>query len=173
MAPMAVRPVTAVIHTLEGPSALDIPFGRADAGKPLVDGGVGLDSCWLKCRNGCIELMGRPHFFEVSRGRPDDGFGIFWGVSFSGWTGGFIDGCLRHMMFFVGFWDTRFLIFIGAGGLRIVEGLLSVVFRNWADRDWDRRTLWIYGSERSDVIYTQFRKVDVGEMCRGWRFGRV
>lgn len=170
MAPMAVGPVTAVIHALKGPSALDIPLGRADAGKPLVGGGVYLDTGWLKCRNGCIELMGRPHFFKVGRGRLDDGFSTCWDVSFSGRTGGFIDGCLRHMMLFVGFRDTRFVIFIGAGGLRTVEGFLGGVFWNWADRDWDRRTLWIYGS---DVIHTQFGKVDVGEMCCGWRFGRV
>lgn len=169
MAPMAVGPVTAVTYALEGPSALDIPFGRADSGRFLVGGGV-LDSGWLKCCNGCIELMGRPHFFEVGRGRPDDGFGTCWDVSFSGWTGGFIDKCLRHMMLFVDFRDTRFVIFIGAGGFPTVEGFLGGVFWNWADRDWDRRTFWI---RCSDVIHTQLGKIDVGEMCCGWRFGRV
>lgn len=72
-------------------------------------------------------------------------------------------------MFFVGFWDARFVIYIGVRGLR-TEQFLGGGLRNGAGRDWDRRTLWIYGA---DIIHAQSGKVGVGEMRRSWRFGRV
>lgn len=131
---------------------------------------VGLESSWLKCRNGCIELMGGSHFFEAGGGSPNDVFVTFLSVSLGGWDGGFIDRHLRHMMFFVDVWDARFVIYIGVKSLRTEQRFLGGGFRNRADRDWDRRTLWIYGA---GIIHAQSGRVGVGKMSCGWRLGGV
>lgn len=169
MAPVAVVSVAAVIYTVESPSALDPPLGWAGTGKLWLVGGVDVGRRWLKCCSGRVKLIGGSHFFDGG-GKLSDSFGHGLSVSCDWQTGGFIDGHLGYMILFVAFRDARFLIFIDARSSRTVERFLGEVFRNWADRDWDRRTLWIYGA---DAVRAKSGKVVVQKMRRGWRLGRV